>query len=183
MFRQQIKRRPKKFTTKNSSYFGVSLPTKICISQRNKVCDVQNKTILFCSVYFRNFKITLLWLYFLLSIFIFNCRYETKVEPNTNSDNLSKPLLISSKNKLTSNGIYNEPVVKPSRVKSIVNYRSDKTEVPTIQKPVRGVVEQNESLETAGNFENWYHSLFMSILRRSNIFPTLTDNMTFSDFI
>lgn len=90
---------------------------------------------------------------------------------------------ISSKNKFTSNGIYNEPVVKPSRVKSIVNYRSDKTEVPTIQKPLRGLVERNESLETAGNFEKGYHSSFMSSLHRSNIFPTLTDNMTFSDFI
>ena len=59
----------------------------------------------------------------------------------------------SSKNKLASNGIYNEPVVKPSRVKSIVNYRSDKTDVPTIQKPVHGIVEQSEHLETAGNFE------------------------------
>ena len=43
--------------------------------------------------------------------------------------------------------------MKPSRVKSIVNYRSDKTDVPTSQKPVHGIVEQSEHLETAGNFE------------------------------
>ena len=73
------------------------------------------------------------------------------MESDKTNQNLLKPLRMSSKPKSNTNGIYNEPVVKPSRVKSIVNYRSDKPEIPKIIKPKRDIKGQHESLESAGN--------------------------------
>ena len=78
-------------------------------------------------------------------------RFEITSESDKSNENLLKPVRMSSKPKSMANGIYNEPVVKPSRVKSIVNYRSDKPEIPKIIKPRRDIKGQDESLESAGN--------------------------------
>ena len=64
---------------------------------------------------------------------------------------------MSSKPKSMANGIYNEPVVKPSRVKSIVNYKSDKPEIPKIIKPKRHIKGQHVSLESAGNINKTFY--------------------------
>ena len=97
--------------------------------------------------------IILVFFYFELNDFIHiyqhNCRNETTVEPNGMDEPLSKPSRCTSKNRSTSNGIYNEPVVKPSRIKSMVNYRNERSEVQK-QEKLRRVENNYECLDSAG---------------------------------
>ena len=71
---------------------------------------------------------------------------------NANGETLFKPSRMNVQNKTASNGIYNEPVVKPSRIKSIVNNRNEKLEVQKVKKIALVDKNHNESLESAGNY-------------------------------